>query len=465
MAQVGYSIPEHAKRYIKGQGYTLPCDPMADYVNRWWALFQAQGSFWDYEDRDSSGRTFKMHRRSIKPAKRVCKEWASLMLNEQTVISTADETCNEFIAESFKRLNFFPYGQDLIERAFALGTAAWAMWLDTDTGEFQIRRYDARMLVPLSWDDDGVSECAFCAKVTVGGKDYDQLQLYKLDDSTQTYHIQTVYFDSDGKMVELEGVLDDYDTRSEDPWFAIVTPALANTVVDFSPYGMSILEDAYDTLQSVDLCYDTIMGEMSLGKMRVFLSDMMFKVEDVDGRPRPIPFGKEDATFYRLMQDSEGDMMKEYAPALRTEAEVKAYRTALQAMGDACGFGKDYFDIDESGGLRTATEVSADNSQLMRNIQKHENLLAGAITRITKAMLQCARNLGVSLPDEKEISIKFDDSIISDTASEKRQDLSEVGTTMNAWEYRVKWYGEDEATAKANVPQQTQVYETLPYVE
>ena len=28
---------------------------------------------------------------------------------------------------------------------------------------------------------------------------------------------------------------------------------------------------------------------------------------------------------------------------------------------------------------------------------------------------------------------------------------------MNAWEYRMKWYGEDEETAKANVPPTAQV--------
>ena len=36
-----------------------------------------------------------------------------------------------------------------------------------------------------------------------------------------------------------------------------------------------------------------------------------------------------------------------------------------------------------------------------------------------------------------------------DVAAEKAQDMAEVGVTMNAWEYRAKWYGEDEKTAKA----------------
>lgn len=36
----------------------------------------------------------------------------------------------------------------------------------------------------------------------------------------------------------------------------------------------------------------------------------------------------------------------------------------------------------------------------------------------------------------------FDDSIITDTFQEKKQDLAEVGVTMTVAEFRTKWYGE-----------------------
>lgn len=45
--------------------------------------------------------------------------------------------------------------------------------------------------------------------------------------------------------------------------------------------------------------------------------------------------------------------------------------------------------------------------------------------------------------------VQYDDSIIQDVAAEKAQDMAEAGVTMHAWEPRVKWYGEDEKTAKA----------------
>ena len=118
-------------------------------------------------------------------------------------------------------------------------------------------------------------------------------------------------------------------------------------------------------------------------------------------------------------------------------------------LGDLTGFGIGYFDFDESHGyVRTATEVSSDNSAFMRNIRRHENALQDPITAIAKAVMGVSRAFGESIPDEGAMNVMFDDSIIQDVAAEKAQDMAEVGVTMNAWEYRAKWYGEDEKTAK-----------------
>ena len=59
------------------------------------------------------------------------------------------------------------------------------------------------------------------------------------------------------------------------------------------------------------------------------------------------------------------------------------------------------------------------------------------------------RGLGEDIPCEGGVRVDFDDSIISDTAAEKRLAMAEVGVTMNPWEYRMRFYGEDEGTARA----------------
>lgn len=119
-------------------------------------------------------------------------------------------------------------------------------------------------------------------------------------------------------------------------------------------------------------------------------------------------------------------------------------------LGDLVGFGANYFDFDDSRGyIKTATEVSSDNSALMGNVRRHKNALEGAITGISHALLHVSRSFGEPIPEEGDLRVQYDDSIVQDTAAEKTQDMAEVGVTMNAWEYRCRWYGEDERTARA----------------
>lgn len=67
---------------------------------------------------------------------------------------------------------------------------------------------------------------------------------------------------------------------------------------------------------------------------------------------------------------------------------------------------------------------------------------------ICRALLAADRRLGVELPDEGLVRVMFDDSIITDTTAEKKQDMDEVAAGLMAgWEYRAKWYGEDGETA------------------
>lgn len=253
----------------------------------------------------------------------------------------------------------------------------------------------------------------------------------------------------EGNALAPVGVNPVYDTGCPFPTFGIVKPAVTNTRVDMSPYGQSVFADAVDAVQAVDLTFDALINEIDLSKMRVFLSDVLFDREQDGNKNVTIPFGKQDCTVFRKVMSTE-DTIQEFAPALRTNGQIEAFRVALQMLGDLTGFGISYFDMDESRGyVKTATEVSSDNSALMRNIRRHENSLEGSIVSIARAVMHASRSFGESIPDEGEVHVQFDDSIIQDTAAEKEQDMREVGVAMGAWEYRMRWYGEEESVARA----------------
>lgn len=448
--EVRFTIPVFVTDYLKDAGYDIAFTEMKEHIEGWGSWLRSAGEFYDYRTKGDDGVLYEVHRLSVKPAKKVCKEWASLLMNEYTQVQCENEECNEWLADFYEDTNFWSNGQGLVMKAFGLGTGGWAPWLDLGEGKMLVRRYGVNMILPLSWDDDGITECAFCTSATVKGKKVTQLQLHLKGEGG--YVIRTVIFDENGDTIEDEGSIGDLETGCPTPTFAIVRPAIENMIVEGSPYGVSVFEDAVDAIKAVDLAYDAIFSEVDVGKLRVFLSDLLIEETDAgEGGAKSIPFGKSDCTFFRKLAGN-GDLIKEFAPSLRTEQQVKAYRTALQSLGDSTGFGLRYFDIDESGGIRTATEVSSDNSQLMRTIRMHENLLGDAIAQISRAVLHLARTyLDESLPESGTVTVNFDDSIIQDTAAEKAQDMAEVAAgLMQKWEFRVKWYGEEEAEAKRN---------------
>lgn len=157
--------------------------------------------------------------------------------------------------------------------------------------------------------------------------------------------------------------------------------------------------------------FNALINEVDVSKMRVFLSDVLFDRETDGNRDITIPFGRQDCTVFRKVMSTE-DMIQEFAPALRTNAQSEAFRIALQMLGDLTGFGITYFDFDNTGYVKTATEVSSDNSALMRNIRRHENALEGSLAGISRAAMAVSRTLGESIPDEGGIRVAFDDSII-----------------------------------------------------
>ncbi len=447
----GYWVPECVRAYLRGAGYsTRALEDMEPHIREWDSWMRAEGEFYDYRDTDGFGRSYQVHRRTIMPAMRVCREWGSLLLDEKTTVACASQACTDWLGSFFSSTNFWGRAQETVVRAFALGTGAFALWLGGPGGPVRVRHYDARMVVPLAWDSEGVRECAFVTRAFWRGEPLDQVQAHVL--GPEGYEVRTRCLDRDGREVAVPGVAQVVRTGSELPTFGIVRPAVPNTRVDFSPYGQSVFADAVDAVQSVDLAYDALVNEVDAGKMRVFLSDVMFdQGRDGEGRRVPIPFGRGDCTVFRKVMSTE-DTIAEFAPALRTDAQAEAFRLALRVLGDLCGLGADYFDRDGSGYVRTATEVSSDNSALMRNIRKNENALEGALVAVARSAMACARASGDPLPDEGDVSVIFDDSIVQDTGAEKGQDMREVAAgLMQPWEFRCKWYGEDEAAGGSQV--------------
>ena len=225
---------------------------------------------------------------------------------------------------------------------------------------------------------------------------------------------------------------------------------------DNNPMGMSLLANSIDVFRKIDLEYDSYANEFDLGRKRIFVAPEM--LTDKDGNPT---FDTGDTVFYRLPEDylsASKDPIKEIDMTLRVEQHSKAINDDLNYLSMKCGFGTQRYRF-EQGGVTTATEVISENSDMYRTLQKHEIVLDAVIKRLIKIIIRLGIVAKVTgLSEETEITIDFDDSIIEDKQTERKEDRQDVAMgVMSLAEYRAKWYGETEEQAAKKIPEQTGV--------
>jgi hypothetical protein len=68
-------------------------------------------SFYDYRDQDGVGRVYKVQRRSIHPAMSVCKEWGSLLFNEDVRVVSENQQMTDWLESFFSSTNFMNVAQ------------------------------------------------------------------------------------------------------------------------------------------------------------------------------------------------------------------------------------------------------------------------------------------------------------------------------------------------------------------
>lgn len=483
----------YAEAWLRRMGYQ-PDTRMQGMVGVWFGWFAANNGWYHYSERRGF-RVYKRERASLHPAALVADEWASLLMNESTIISSTSDERRAWMARYFANptatggvgdeghedgqaapqptedgdapTSFAMDNADFIARAFAMGTGAWVIEprgvtdsAYTPDAELRIVRYDATQIVPLTWSADDCTQCAFVGRVEVAGRDYDQCQAHVLKGGT--YHILTQLFDTrTHKQVTVEGISADMDTRCTRPLFALVRPAVSNRFYDYCAMGASVYCNAVGAMKVVDEAATSLLDHIRVGRPRTFVDKTLIESKTDKGPDGSLTktyyaFGEADDTIFSMNPGDEGSAKIQTVQSdLKADENASAINTGLRLLSVACGFGNGYFSWESHTGLKTAKEVAADNSQLMRSIHRHENALRKSIVRLVNGMADACRSIKGEAVPYGDVTVDFDDSIISDTQSAREMAMSEVGAGIMApWEYRRRFYGETSNEAKANVPEQ-----------
>lgn len=444
-------------QYLKQQGYSVPDDSFYAQIDRWFKWYRGKvPSFHTYRQYNGI-RKLTRERKTLGMAKKIPEDWASLELNEKVEIVIGNNRINKAVHEVLDANQFRVRGNQLLELAYALGTGAFVEYKDNDAVKIDYIR--AGMVYPLRWDNGVVIDCAFASERTAGKEKQVYLNIHRMEGGT--YVIENQMFRRNGQVltpIDLpDGVQPIVRTGSDIPLFQIIKPNLVNSIDPDCPMGLSVFANAIDQLEGADLVYDSYINEFRLGKKRITIPLTMAQMQQTeDGVIAPV-FDDNDTEFFAVPASREGkETIEEINMELRHEAHEAAIKTALGLLSAKCGLGNDRYNFDH-GNIKTATEVVSEKSELYQNLKKHELVLEKALADMTRAIASLR-----GMKTDFEVSVNFDDSIIEDTAALKQQFLQEIRDGVRQkWEYRAKFFGEDEKAAKSMIEQAPDDEETM----
>ena len=409
--------------YLKSIGLNTVPETFRTRIDGWMEWYKGDVESFHRYTVFNGIRTVGVERARLCMAKTVAEDWANLLLNEHVRISA--ELGQAQLDQALERNRFSVEGNRTVECAFASGTGAFSEFIGED-GQPCIDYHDARSIWPLSWHGRRIAECAFSSVEMLKGRACVYLRLYLLNEDG-TYRIENRWLDCDdgSPLPAPEGVMECVDTGIKTPLFQVFSPNIANNVDATCPMGISIYANAISALKGVDTVFDSFVSEFSLGRKRLMVPISMVQVERMrNGGTAPV-FDPNDLVFtaYQPSED-QSDGFHELSPELRADAHLTGLRTQLNMLSIKCGLGTNRYEFDRASGVRTATEVISEQSDLYQSLRKHELVLKDALKALAAALLELMGVKGGA------IGVRFDDSIIQDRSALRAEARAEVAAGL-----------------------------------
>lgn len=428
---------------------------LASYVDQWSSWYKGNvKSFHNYFIYNGKKKV-NQKRFTMNMAKEISEEWSDILWSEKCRISFEDEKAQENANELINELDLYVLINQALEKSGALGTEAAVvsvyniianedgMTLDVSDAKTRVDLVDVDWIFPLSWNNKGITECAFGSEEYIKGKKHIVLSVHQLNDAGNYVIKNHLFSVTNGNLTEIKGVEDtinEFDTKSNVKWFSIFKPLLTNNLFSNSPFGIPYFANAIDNLKAVDISFDALKNEIIDGRKRTFVRADMFSYDD--GQQKLV-FDPSDTTVYQLPSGAtKDDLIQSESDDLRTDKQIDTLNAQLNLLGKKCGFGENYYHFDGQS-LQTATQVISSNSKMFRRKKKLEVGYESSIFDLFNAIAYASSEFGKYDINADGLKITFDDSIVEDKESESNRALREVQAgLMSKEEYRERIYGE-----------------------
>jgi len=439
-------------------------DNIKTYIEQWKSWYAGNvKSFHNYFIYNGQRKVNKK-RFTLNMAKEISEDWADILWSEKCKISLKDESTQEQFDELVNSLDLYTVITQLIEKSGALGTemavvSAYdiiknedGMTLDVSNAKTRVNVVDIDWIFPLSWDNTGITECAFGSVKYIKGQKYVVLSVHKLNDQGNYVIYNHLFSETNGNLTEVlgqEGTENEFDTKSNVKWFATFKPLLTNNLFSDSPFGIPHYANAIDVMKTVDIDFDAFKNEVKDGKKRTWARADMF---NYDNGEQKLVFDPNDTDVYMLPKGAtKDDLIQADAEDLRTDKQIGALNTSLNILGNKVGFGENHYHFDGTN-LSTATAVISSNSKMARRMKKLQIGYESAIYDLVNAICYVSTVFGAYNLNTDDMVIQFDDSVVEDKEAESIRALREFSAgIISAVEYRMRIFGETKEIAEQQI--------------
>jgi A118 family predicted phage portal protein len=420
-----------------------------NYINMWKEIWKGNPT-WRTTHKSGLNPRLTRTRATMGTAKALCSELSNLTFSEQVEITVSDKTYDDYVKKVLQDNGFWKNFPNLLELSYAIGGSVLKTYLED--GKIKLDYVDGDMFIPTRWDNRAIYDGVFISKSTKGKKYYTMFEWQfteKVKDGenqTSRITIENHLFVSDrANEVGIETDLSllypslepiSYVENVESSLFSYMKPATANNIDTDNPLGISVYANSLDTLQALDIAFDSFNREFILGRKRIIVPASAIKsINDPTTGKTVKYFDAEDEAYEAFKNSENGEELKitDNTMVIRVEEHVAAINALLNILCFQIGLSPGTLSFDAVEGLKTATEVISQNSKTYRTKQAHQNILKESIEDTVKSIV----NLGIAIGDlsevvEYEVVIGFDDSIIVDENAIIDNNIKLVGSGLKS---------------------------------
>lgn len=384
-------------------------------------------------------------------AKRVCEDLASTITSEPFTITAKRD--NKVLQEDLKKakiLKKLPTAIEIMGYSGTVGTVARIknaniiekngslVLQKTNKTKIQTVNVKANQIIPLTIEDEEVINCAIVSeqKRLIGNeiKDVYYLELHELEE--KGYQITNKFLiKDDGTEIQVEGIIDTYNTLSNVPLFSLGKLPKVNPIEDNNGLGIALFGDSIDQLTILDLVYNNFGMDFKLGQKLLLINKKLIRIEteeytDKEGNVRTrehilYPSDIRKQQFMEIGNDllddgTEKPYIFEYNPDLRVGDNKEGVQFALDNLSFKVGFGTHYYSFESGkvGNAITATEAVISNKDFINNGRKNRETVNEYLIGICRALLLCEKMLGnTSIDENQEIEIADVDGFLEDDST------------------------------------------------